>query len=91
MVRYCFAAEVWSVPANSAVRAKDSPERTERLMVIAEERGARPLFAICEIERHVLSLVPTLGNWTHGDRGRTGPLFDLLNDDCPAAEGKTFQ
>ena len=91
LVRYCFAAEVWLGPANSAVRAKDSPERTERLMVIAEERGARPLFAICEIERHVLSLVPTLGNWTHGDRGRTGPLFDLLNDDGPAAEGQTFQ
>jgi hypothetical protein len=90
LVRYCFAAEVWMAPANSVVRAKDSPERTERVMVIAEERGARPLFAVCEIERHVLPLVPTLGNWTY-DRGRTGPLFDLLNDDGPAAEGRTFQ
>jgi hypothetical protein len=87
LLRYCHVAEVWV--AGGPGRPSESPDRTEHLMIVAEERNALPLGGMFEIKRHALSPMPTLGNWSDysGGEMRAGPLFDLFNNDGPAAEG----
>jgi hypothetical protein len=91
LLRYCHVAEVCVAGMND-LRPSESPDRTEHLMIVAQERGALPLGGMFEIKRHALSLKPTLGKWSdYGGKMKTGPLFDLFNDDGPAAEGRTVQ
>jgi hypothetical protein len=89
LLRYCHVAEVW-VSSDHDVTPSKSPNRTERLMIIAVERAA-PIGGTFEIKRHALSAKPTLGEWSDYSGMQNSPHFDLFDDDDPAADGRTLQ
>ena len=87
LVRSAHVAEVWA-SEDKDVRPSKSKNRTEHLMVRAEERSALPIGGWFDIKRHALSPMPTLGSWVDANGEITrSPLFDLFDDDDQSSDG----
>jgi hypothetical protein len=90
LLRYAHVGEVWA-SSDLDVRPSKSPNRTEHLMIVAEERGASSIAGMSEIRRHALSAKPALGEWCdHSGHMHNSPHFDLLDGD-DATEETTVQ
>jgi hypothetical protein len=61
LLRYCYVCEIWATP-NAKERPSLSPDRTEYLLVKAEERDGPLLSSLAAIQRDPAG-VPSLASW----------------------------